>query len=197
MPATESFILASGSPRRRELLASAGLAFEIEPSQADESERAGEAPAAYVRRVAAAKAREVAAIARARGDRRAVLAADTTVVVDGEILGKPVDRADAARMLGLLSDRTHQVITGTCLIAPDGSERQLEVTTEVRFAALTPAILAWYLATEEWRDKAGAYAIQGHAACLVREIRGSYSNVVGLPLCETVELLREIAGGTR
>ncbi len=189
------FILASASPRRRELLASAGLAFAVEPSEADEAERPGEPAAAYVRRVAAAKAREVAARARARGDRRPVLAADTTVVVDGAILGKPVDRADAARMLALLSGRSHQVITGTCVIGPDGSEQLAAATTEVRFCALGEETLAWYLDTEEWRDKAGAYAIQGHAACLVESLAGSYSNVVGLPLCEAVAALGRLGVG--
>lgn len=188
--ASEHFILASASPRRRELLVSAGLSFAVEPSSADESEHAGERPVAYVRRIAAAKASEVAARARTRGDLRPVLAADTTVVVDDAILGKPLDRADAARMLGLLSGRSHQVITAFCVLDAQGRARGEEVTTEVCFSALSLAAIEWYLGTGEWRDKAGAYAIQGHAACLIRSIVGSYTNVVGLPLYEAVAALR-------
>ncbi len=197
----ERFILASASPRRRELLASAGLSFSVEPSQADESPHPGEDAAAYARRVATEKAREVATRARARGDARPVLAADTTVVVDGELLGKPRDQAEARSMLERLSGRPHQVITGTCLIDAGGAELTDAIFTEVRFRALEEEDLARYLASGEWRDKAGAYAIQGHAACLVSSICGSYTNVVGLPLAEVVEALawigiRGAVGGT-
>jgi septum formation protein len=187
---TGRFILASASPRRRELLAGAGLAFDVEPSQVSEETRPGEGPQAYVSRLAQDKARDVAAPARARGDLRPVLAADTTVVVDGTALGKPADAAEARQMLQSLSGRTHQVITGVCVIDGAGQETVEAVTTQVTFKRLTDDELAWYLQSGEWQDKAGAYAIQGHAACLVPAISGSYTNVVGLPLCESVTLLR-------
>jgi septum formation protein len=190
------FILASESPRRRELLAGAGLEFDVEPSHADERPAPGEAPLAYVRRMAAAKAREVAARARARGDRRPVLAADTTVIVDAAILGKPDGADDARRMLRLLSGRAHQVATAFCVVDAAGRATPGESVTEVRFKALGDDELEAYLASEEWRDKAGAYAIQGRAACLVRSVSGSYTNVVGLPLCEAVEALRAAQEGS-
>lgn len=183
----EPLILASASPRRRDLLTSAGLTFGIEPADVNEDLLPGEAPAAYVRRLAAAKARHVRA-------RRAgtIIAADTTVTIDGAILAKPADRADAAGMLMRLSDREHQVITGFCVISAGGEEHRQEITTGVLFKRLHRDELEAYLDTGEWTDKAGGYGIQGHAAFMVARISGSYTNVVGLPLCETLEALRRV-----
>lgn len=184
------FILASSSPRRRDLLASAGLAFETDPGDVPEEPTPGEAPAAYVRRLARDKAREVARRRRSAGDSRPVLAADTVVVLDGEPLGKPADRAEARRMLERLSGRAHHVITGFCIVDATGGEQHEEVTTEVHFKQLRAGEIEAYLDTNEWVDKAGSYGVQGKAAHMVRTVLGSYTNVVGLPLCETVEALR-------
>jgi septum formation protein len=173
--------LASQSPRRRELLALLGLHLRVRPAHADETPRPGEPPGAYVERLAREKARAV--------EGEFVLAADTTVVLDGAILGKPEHDADAARMLRALSGRRHEVTTGVCLRAPGGREEALAVTTEVEFATLVEAQIAWYVGTGEPRDKAGAYAVQGAGGVFVREVRGSVSNVVGLPVAETAALL--------
>ncbi|BDG01761.1 Maf family protein [Anaeromyxobacter oryzae] len=178
-------VLASQSPRRRELLAQLGLALEVRPAHTDESVRPGEPARDYVLRVAREKARAVAG--------EIVLAADTAVVLGGEILGKPADAADAARMLGALSGTRHDVLTAVCVrrvSGPLGVELDAVVRSEVRFAMLTPAQVAWYVATGEPLDKAGAYAIQGAGGAFVEAIAGSVSNVVGLPLAETAELLR-------
>ncbi len=184
-------ILASASPRRKTLLTSAGLSFTVEPADVNEDLLPHEEPQAYVRRLAAAKARHVR---QRRGSpaHGTILAADTTVTIDGAILGKPEDRADGRRMLQRLSDREHHVITGFCLSAAEGPEHREEVTTAVRFKKLLPQEIEAYLDTEEWRDKAGGYGIQGHAAFMVARISGSYTNVVGLPLCETVMALRQL-----
>jgi len=189
---TGQFILASASPRRKELLESVGLSFIIDPSNADETSLPEESPLDYVRRIAAEKAREVANRHHSNGDQRPVFAADTFVVVDRDIIGKPRDRAAAKRMLQLLSNRVHQVFTGFCIIGPQGDEKQGAVSTDVRFKALHPQEIQAYLLTNEWHDKAGAYAVQGRAAYMVKEISGSYTNVVGLPLCEVIEALQEI-----
>ena len=170
-------ILASASPRRTDLLREAGYVFEVEPADVDEAELAGEPPAAYVVRVAAMKARAIAA----RHPDEAILAADTTVVIDGAMLAKPADDADAARMLGLLSGRTHDVLTGVVLVRT-GRESSAVVGTRVRFRPLTAAEIDWYVASGEPRDKAGAYGVQGLAARFVASVDGSYSNVVGLPI---------------
>lgn len=177
-------VLASASPRRRELLGLAGLDFEIVPSQAAEPPpRPGEAPRCFATRLARLKAVDVAALRPGA----AVLGADSIVVVDGRILGKPADPDDAARMLGLLSGRTHEVVTGCCLVLPDATEKVLAVATRVTMSPLSPELIRAYVATSEPLDKAGAYAIQGHAAAFVTTIEGSYTNVVGLPLAEVVE----------
>jgi len=166
-------ILASGSPRRRELLEGLGVRFKVRPVDLDESPLPGEAPRDYVLRLAVEKA------AAASGE--LVLAADTTVVVDGEILGKPRDDDDARRMLRLLAGREHAVLTGIALHS--SSEKAAEVDeTLVRFAPLSEAEIDWYVATGEPRDKAGAYAIQGLGSLFVDAVEGSYSNVVGLPI---------------
>lgn len=178
-------VLASASPRRRELLERVGVALTVRPTHIDESVLPGEAPLPYVRRVALAKA--TAAIRRA--DQWA-LAADTIVVVDDDILGKAADEAEAAAMLRRLAGRTHQVTTAVALCGP-GPTRALEVTSDVDVVALDDTAIADYVASGEWRGKAGAYAVQGIAAALVRAVRGSVTNVIGLPLAEVVALLRE------
>ena len=184
-------MLASASPRRAELLRSVGLEFDVVPADIDESVRSGESPAAYVARLSAEKARVVAGVV---GPDVAVVAADTTVDVDGQILEKPFDEADARRMLALLSGRTHLVHTGvTVLSSRNGpAEREVEtvvVETAVEFVELTSAMVDWYVGTEEPFGKAGAYAIQGAGAALVRRVDGSVTNVIGLPLAETLELV--------
>jgi septum formation protein len=178
-PAIVTFLLASASPRRAELLRAAGLSFEVRVAAVDEAVLPGESPEVYVRRVAEAKAGAVARL----DPTTPVIGADTAVVVDGQILGKPGDHDDAARMLRLLSGRSHQVLTGVCLVAARGG---VEITrlaqTTVEFAPLSPDELDWYVASGEPLDKAGAYAIQGLASRFIERIDGSYSNVVGLPV---------------
>lgn len=185
MSAEPTLILASGSPRRRALLASLGIAFEVEVPRVEELRRPGEAPAAFARRLAAEKAAEVAT---RRGETRPILAADTTVVLGDDVLGKPESPEDAVRMLRALSGRSHQVVTGLA-VAADGIVHQQAVSTEVRFRPLTEREIAWYVATGEAADAAGAYKIQEIGGALVASIDGSHSNVVGLPLAETLALL--------
>jgi septum formation protein len=175
-------VLASQSPRRRELLAQLGVALEVRPAHADESQAPGEAPRAYVLRVARDKARAVA------GD--VVLAADTAVVLGDEVLGKPADAADARRMLVALSGTVHEVLTAVVVRRAPALEVDAVVATRVRFASLSPAEVDWYVGTGEPLDKAGAYAIQGAGGAFVLSVEGSVSNVVGLPLAETAALLR-------
>lgn len=171
-----SLILASASLRRSELLRTAGYEFVVRVADVDEASHAGESPEAYVRRVAIDKAR---AVARRPGE--FVLAADTTVVVDGATLGKPSDVADAVRMLGMLAGRAHDVLTGVCLLRPAGAEVRV-ASTRVEFQPMSGDEIAWYVASGEPMDKAGAYGIQGRAARFISRIEGSYSNVVGLPV---------------
>ncbi len=181
--------LASASPRRRELLAQLGVAHCVEPADIDERSLDGEAPADYVLRMAQQKAQRVAADpARSRG--LPVLGADTTVVVQGRVLGKPADAAESSEMLALLSDRSHEVLSAVTLVAARGSASRLS-RTEVVFRRIEPAEAAAYWMTGEPRDKAGGYAIQGRAAAFVAAISGSYSGVVGLPLFETAALLEQ------
>jgi septum formation protein len=179
-------VLASASPRRRELLTQAGYSFEVRPAHIPEDPFEGEDPTAYVTRLAREKAEVVFREMIANGksgdaDSLVVLGADTTVTLDGHILGKPEDAGDAARMLRMLSSRTHQVITGVAVVMENKAEMAAEVT-EVRFLKLTDAEIAAYVATGEPMDKAGAYAIQGLAARWIPRIEGCYFNVVGLPL---------------
>lgn len=181
-----TLVLASASPRRRELLRQLGVDYRCEPADIDESRLAGEKPADYVLRMAREKARAVAD--RYPGGGVAVLAADTSVVIDEDVLGKPVDHFDGLGMLARLSGRTHSVLTGICLLAGDECQSQV-VETGVSFVQLTREQCEAYLATDEPWDKAGGYAIQGLAGAFVRAIEGSYSNVVGLPLTETWQLL--------
>ncbi len=184
----QPLILASESPRRKRLLQELGIEFLVDPSKVDESGEPGlsEEPARIAERWAALKAKSVAALHPGSW----VLAADTIVVLDGSIFGKPIDRADAVRMLQKLSGRVHDVITGMCLIHPGGGDqRRCSVVTKVRFKNLSIAEIEAYIRTGKPMDKAGAYGIQGIGAFLVRSIEGSYTNVVGLPLCETIEWL--------
>jgi septum formation protein len=192
-------VLASASPRRRELLAQAGFSFEVHPAHIPEEPLAGEDPIAYVTRLAREKAQavfnELATAAGSTGKGRpdgksclAVLGADTTVTLDNCILGKPEDAGDAARMLRLLSGRTHRVITGVALVTAESAEVAAEATA-VRFLTLSDEEIAGYVATGEPMDKAGAYAIQGRAARWIPRIEGCYFNVVGLPLALVATLL--------
>jgi septum formation protein len=177
-------VLASASPRRAELLAAAGIPFQVSVADVDERLETGEDPERYVRRVATDKARAVSATAHSK----AVLAADTVVLVDGQVLGKPQDLEDARRMLRLLSGRTHQVLTAVTLLtapSPQGGSPGIDTevaVTSVEFAPLEVGEIEWYVATGEPADKAGAYAIQGLGSRFVTRIDGSYSNVVGLPV---------------
>lgn len=172
--------LASASPRRRDLLERLGLELTVAPADVDETPRPGETPEVYVARVAADKAR----VARGRAPGAWIVAADTTVTVDGDILGKPEDPAEARRMLVRLAGRSHRVLTGTIVVSPDGRERTRVVETEVVFRPLGEREVERYVASGEWEGKAGGYGAQGVAAGFITEIHGSYTNVVGLPLAE-------------
>ena len=185
--------LASASPRRSELLRQIGVPFEVRAADIKEEQLRGELPDVYVLRLAAAKAEAVWA-AMPEVERRPVLAADTAVVLDGDVLGKPLDAAEAAGMLERLSGRTHRVLTAVALRVAAGVETRLS-QSEVRFRATTAAERVQYCATGEPFDKAGGYGIQGRAAVFVEELRGSYSGVVGLPLFETAELLTRYGFG--
>lgn len=182
-------ILASTSPRRLELLKQIGIVPDrVEGAEIDESPLRHETPEAYVRRVSLAKAQAVAA----RHPRAHILACDTMVSAGSRILPKAEDAETARRCLHLLAGRRHRVTSSVVLIAPDGSYRQKNVTTEIRFCGLTPAEIEAYIASGEWEGKAGGYGIQGRAAAFVSLMRGSYTNVVGLPLYETAKMLRVI-----
>ncbi len=182
-------ILASGSPRRAELLSAAGFDFDVRPVQVDETPLPGESPSAYVLRVAVLKAQSYQGLA----DGEVVVAADTTVVVDGAILGKPDDDADARRMLRLLSGREHEVLTGVAL-RENGRIVSAVEATRVHVLPLSGAEVDWYVASGEPADKAGAYGVQGLAARFVDRIDGSYSNVVGLPVSRVFLMLKALAG---
>jgi septum formation protein len=184
-------VLASASPRRKELLERVGLAIVVRPADVDESELAGEAPDAYVLRVSKAKA---AAGAAAAGGDAWVVAADTTVTIDGAILAKAADGAEAHAMLARLVGKTHAVMTAFAIRGPGGIAYDEVVTTEVTMAAVSDAVIAQYVASGEWRGKAGAYALQGIAAALVVGVRGSVTNVIGLPLAEVCAALARLGG---
>ncbi len=201
-------ILASASPRRRELLAQAGFSFTVESADVDESPRAGEEPAAYVLRLAVEKAQSVFqryanpthddetvmdGAPDSSLDPLIVLGADTTVVCDGHILAKPEDAADAMRMLRRLSGRTHQVLTGVAVVTRAGVLSGVE-TTEVTFSEIPEEELAIYCATAEPFDKAGAYGIQGYAARWIPRIDGDYFNVMGLPIARVVSIIENALG---
>jgi len=187
-------LLASASPRRSELLRQVGIAHEVRPVHVDETVQAGEAPSAYVLRLAEAKA---GALWRqlALHERRPVLAADTTVALEGEIFGKPGGLAEAQAMLGRLSGRTHEVHTAVALVHEGGAAARVN-RSSVTFRELTPAEIAWYWRTGEPADKAGGYAVQGRAAAFISHIAGSYSGIMGLPLYETWGLLAPVLGLT-
>lgn len=182
-----ALVLASASPRRAELLGSLGLTFDVRAADIDETVRPGEDPSAYVERVARDKA---AAVVTAEPG-ALVVAADTTVVLDGRILAKPTDVDDARLMLRSLAGRTHTVLTAV-VAAHDGSTVARVTTTEVTFAPISEAELNWYLATGEPFDKAGAYGIQGAGGLFVTRIEGSYHNVVGLPLDALAAVLADL-----
>jgi septum formation protein len=189
-----TLILASASPRRRELLAQAGYTFEVITADVPELRKPGEDPIRFVTRLAREKAEAVLSREAVPAD-TIILGADTIVVVDEEVLGKPQDEADAARMLRLLSGRTHQVITGVCLAKGRERQRAAEVTF-VRFTTLSDQEIEEYVATGEPLDKAGAYAIQGRASRWVPRIHGCYFNVVGLPLALVSSMIEAVQGGT-
>lgn len=178
--AAMKLVLCSASPRRREFLEKLGIPFEQAPAHLDETQRPGEAPLAYALRLAVEKA------ATAERPGAVALAADTIVVADGEVLGKPRGRSEAAGMLARLSGIEHRVITAVCV-----GRRAVAVETRVRFARLSEAQIRWLAASGDGDDKAGAYAVQGLAGAFVERIDGSYTNVVGLPVAETLQLLEE------
>jgi septum formation protein len=185
-----TLILASASPRRAELLTAAGFAFRVVPADVDETPLAGELPEAYALRVARDKADTV--FRRCRESGAAIVAADTVVALNGEILGKPNDSTDARRMLRLLSNDVHDVHTGV-VVRTSVAERAEVITTRVRFRPLDDREIEWYLASGEPEGKAGAYAIQGRAARFIDRIDGSWSNVVGLPIADVYRLLTELS----
>jgi septum formation protein len=184
-PPAPPILLASRSPQRRAILEQLGIPFEaIIPKYAEEL--TGADPVAEVERLAQGKARSVAGVAA----ERPVLGVDTEVVLDGRVYGKPADAAEAEAMLDALSGKTHEVVSGLCLVTP-GWEELEHAVTRVSFRTLTPRELGLYVASEEWRERAGGYAIQGLGAALVERIEGDYLNVVGLPAALLVELLAE------
>jgi septum formation protein len=189
-------ILASASPRRAEILRNAGIQFEVRATDVDESRLTGELPGDYVRRLALAKARSAAADYRDTGQEALILGADTVVVVDADVLGKPVSQDDARSMLRRLSGRVHEVHTGLALLRSSGAEqRVVEEITRVHFAPLTDRETEDYIATGEPFDKAGAYGIQAIGGRYVTRIEGCYFNVMGLPLARLWSLLREVGWG--
>ncbi len=185
---SEPLILASGSPRRRELLSRVGLTIDVVPADVDETPHPGEAALAYAQRLAADKAD---AVARDRAERW-VLAADTIVEIDGDILGKAADAAEARAMVSRLAGRAHRVTTAFAVRGPGGAHADRVVTTSVSVRALDTAEIDDYVASGEWRGKAGAYAVQGIAAALVTGVTGSITNVIGLPLAEVLVELRAL-----
>lgn len=186
MTPSTRLILASASPRRRELLRAVGVPFRVVPSRIEEIPRKGESPMRFVRRAAREKGEEVAA----RNLSAFILSADTIVVANGRILGKPADRKEGRRMLSLLAGRVHLVHTAACLLRADGGYRDgLCVTTRVRFRSLTGEEISAYLRTGESDDKAGAYAAQGAGNLLIDRISGSFTNVIGLPMTQTLAML--------
>jgi septum formation protein len=177
-------ILASGSPRRADLLRAAGIEFTVRIADVDETILPGESPRDYVLRLSRAKALAVA------GENETVLGADTTVVIEDEIAGKPIDTEDARRMLRALSGRWHEVLTGVTLVRGHKVLSDVD-TTRVKFAEMSESEIDWYVATGEPMDKAGAYGIQGYASRFIERIEGSYSNVVGLPVQMVYKILKE------
>ena len=184
-PWSGRLVLASASPRRAELLRAAGIDYDVIPANVDETLKPDESVREYVARLAETKARAIHAL----DGQRTVLAADTVVVVDAQILGKPLDEADARRMLRLLSGRMHDVLTAVSIFHPGGIVDTRVDVTRVEFAPLSESEIDWYVSTGEPMDKAGAYAVQGLASRFVPRIEGSYSNVVGLPVALVHQML--------
>lgn len=193
MQSIPDLILASASPRRRELIAQLGVNFHVHASDIDETPLGNEPPATYVARLAESKS---LAVMVELGGTTPILGADTIVVSQGELLGKPVDQSDAARMLASLSDGTHQVMTAVCLRNSERHEVRV-VTSEVTFRELTASEIAAYWQSGEPEGKAGAYAIQGIGATFVRDMKGSYTGIVGLPLYQTDQLFKSFGVPTR
>ena len=184
--------MASSSPRRRDLLTDAGFEFEVSPAGVDETRHPQEQPRDYVRRLAHGKARAVADTLTNHS--AIVLGADTVVVVDGDVLGKPRDERDAATMLGRLSGREHEVLTGVALVCGPRHRVAIE-TSQVTFVGLDRAMIDWYVGRGESLDKAGGYGIQGGASRFIDRIHGSYTNVVGLPVSLVDRILRDLTAG--
>jgi septum formation protein len=183
------FILASVSPRRKELLSSIGLKFKIIPAHVNEDYLPGESPREHVRRLAQDKAQTIAR----QNPQAWILGADTIVVIDGLILGKPNNKSQAREMLSRLSGREHKVYTGFSIVrAAARLDRTKVVQSAVQFTNISPDELAWYVNSPEPYDKAGGYAVQGKGAFFIKSIRGSYTNVIGLPLCEVLEALKSL-----
>jgi septum formation protein len=191
LPPAPPLLLASRSPQREAILEQLGIPFDVVAPSYEEDEASGADPLELVRRHAAGKARSVAAGSR----ERPVLGVDTAVVLDDELYGKPADETDAARTLDALSGRTHEVVSGLCLLTPGWEAVEHEVT-RVTFRRLTPRDIAAYVASGEWEGRAGGYAIQGRGAVLVERIEGDYLNVVGLPAALLVRLLADHFAGT-
>ena len=185
----EKLVLASRSPRRAEILRAVGWEFEAIVAGIDESVLPEENPVAYVKRLARTKAQAVAAKVKTG----LVLGADTTVVVDGEILGQPGDRENARRMLRLLSGKWHEVVTGVAFVRAESNQTVVDhVVTRVRFSKMSEEEIDWYAMSDEPLDKAGAYAIQGRASLFIEEVQGEYFNIVGLPIRKVYELSGQI-----
>lgn len=191
-PGAHAIVLASSSPRRRLLLESAGFDVTTRPPEVDESALAGEGPEPYVLRIARAKHDAIAPTGGGAPMTAPLLAADTVVAQGGALLGKPAHRQEAEAMLRALSGGWHEVITGVCVGRAGEPPTAFAARTRVRFKRLRDEEIAWYLATREWRDKAGGYGVQGHGAFLVAALEGSYANVVGLPLAEVVDALAQL-----
>ena len=189
----EKLVLASSSPRRTEILERAGWPHEVMVAGIDETVLPNEEPAAYVRRLARAKAEAVAS----RLNEGLVLGADTTVVIANQILGQPVDEADARRMLNLLNAKWHDVLTAVAVVRVGGESRVAHETTRVRFAEMSDEEIDWYIATREPFGKAGAYGIQGKASLFIEEIAGDYFNIMGLPIRLVYELAADLRGVPR
>jgi septum formation protein len=188
----EKLVLASSSPRRTEILERAGWQHEVMVAGIDETVLPNEDPVAYVQRLARSKAEAVAS----RLNQGLVLGADTTVVIGNQILGQPVDEADARRMLDLLNAKWHDVLTAVAVVRVGGESRVAHETTRVRFAEMSDKEIDWYIATREPFGKAGAYGIQGKAALFIEEIEGDYFNIMGLPIRLVYELTADLQNGS-
>ncbi|MGA2781632.1 MAG: Maf family protein [Smithella sp.] len=189
IPLSASLILASASPRRQELLRTVGLKFKIIPAHVNEDYLAGESPRQHVKRLSSDKAMIIAR----KYSEAWVIGADTIVVIDDLILGKPKNKTQAKKMLQKLSGREHKVFTGFSIAHAVSEVYQTNVVqSAVRFTTISPKEMDWYVASDEPYDKAGGYAVQGKGACFIQSIRGSYTNVIGLPLCEVLEELKKL-----